>query len=72
MLRAIELQKAAIAKQVFLLLVVMGLTFAAHAEQLPVKIYTSADGLGSSFIDLPDARFARVHVVLHARRTFAF
>src|ERR1044071_3494740 len=47
MLRAIELQKAAIA----LLLVVMALTPAAHAEQLPVKIYTSADGLGSSFID---------------------
>ncbi|HST19940.1 MAG TPA: two-component regulator propeller domain-containing protein [Blastocatellia bacterium] len=51
MLRAIELQKAAIANGIFLLFVVMGLTFAAHAERLPVKIYTSADGLGSSFID---------------------
>ena len=47
MLRA----KAAIANGIFLLLVVMGLIPAAHAERLPVKIYTSADGLGSSFID---------------------
>src|ERR1044072_1975431 len=47
MLRA----KAAIANAIFLLLVVLGLTPAAHAERLPVKIYTSADGLGSSFID---------------------
>lgn len=34
------------------------LTFAVHAERLPVKIYTSADGLGSGFINfaLRDSR----------------
>ena len=34
-----------------LMFIMLLLSVAVHAERLPVKIYTSADGLGSSFVD---------------------
>jgi signal transduction histidine kinase/streptogramin lyase len=35
---------------VWLLLILLSVALSAQAERLPVKIYTSADGLGSSFV----------------------
>jgi len=36
---------------IFPMLICLGLVSAVHAEHLPVRIYTSADGLGSSFVN---------------------
>ena len=40
----------------------------ARAECLPIRIYTSAHGLGSSFIENVMRDFARVSMNLYARR----
>jgi hypothetical protein len=50
-----------------LLCFLAGFVPAAFAEQLPVRSYTSVDGLGSSFVNASDARLARILVGLHPR-----